>query len=104
MIILIFKKGGYNFIMCFYYRDKYNVKGEVIFNYVFVVMFWLIFLLIIFLYIKIGKNLLRIFKRRLKFFNFGKYVIIVRNFFIVLIISIVCFVFYYVFRFVYIFL
>uniref|UniRef100_UPI003084700B Probable G-protein coupled receptor 34,Probable G-protein coupled receptor 34,YL-365 n=1 Tax=Homo sapiens TaxID=9606 RepID=UPI003084700B len=63
MIILTLKKGGHNSTMCFHYRDKHNAKGEAIFNFILVVMFWLIFLLIILSYIKIGKNLLRISKR-----------------------------------------
>lgn len=62
MIILTLKKGGHNSTMCFHYRDKHNAKGEAIFNFILVVMFWLIFLLIILSYIKIGKNLLRISK------------------------------------------
>ncbi|XP_066212355.1 probable G-protein coupled receptor 34 [Saccopteryx leptura] len=102
MIILTLKKGGHNSTMCFHYRDKLNAKGEAIFNLVLVVMFWLIFLLIILSYIKIGKNLLRISKRRSKFPNSGKYATTARNSFIVLIIFTICFVPYHAFRFVYI--
>lgn len=102
MIILTLKKGGHNSTMCFHYRDKVNEKGEAIFNLVLVVMFWLIFLLIILSYIKIGKNLLKISKRRSKFPNSGKYATTARNSFIVLIIFTVCFVPYHAFRFVYI--
>ncbi|XP_023379479.1 putative G-protein coupled receptor 34 [Pteropus medius] len=102
MIILTLKKGGHNSTMCFHYRDKHNAKGEAIFNLILVVMFWLIFLLIILSYIKIGKNLLRISKRRSKFPNSGKYATTARNSFIVLIIFTTCFVPYHAFRFVYI--
>ncbi|XP_012498274.1 PREDICTED: probable G-protein coupled receptor 34 isoform X1 [Propithecus coquereli] len=102
MIILTLKKGGHNSTMCFHYRDKHDEKGEAIFNFVLVVMFWLIFLLIILSYIKIGKNLLRISKRRSKFPNSGKYATTARNSFIVLIIFTVCFVPYHAFRFIYI--
>ncbi|XP_013007329.1 probable G-protein coupled receptor 34 isoform X1 [Cavia porcellus] len=102
MIILTLKKGGHNSTMCFHYRDKHNAKGEAFFNLVLVVMFWLIFLLIILSYIKIGKNLLRISKRRSKFPNSGKYAITARNSFIVLIIFTICFVPYHGFRFIYI--
>lgn len=102
MIILTLKKGGHNSTMCFHYRDKLNAKGEAIFNLVLVVMFWLVFLLIILSYIKIGKNLLRISKRRSKFPNSGKYATTARNSFIVLIIFTICFVPYHAFRFVYI--
>ncbi|XP_025713424.1 probable G-protein coupled receptor 34 [Callorhinus ursinus] len=102
MITLTLKKEDHNSTMCFHYREKHNAKGEAIFNYVLVVMFWLIFLLIILSYIKIGKNLLRISKRRSKFPNSGKYAKTARNSFIVLIIFTVCFVPYHAFRFVYI--
>ncbi|XP_050632148.1 probable G-protein coupled receptor 34 [Macaca thibetana thibetana] len=102
MIILTLKKGGHNSTMCFHYRDKHNAKGEAIFNFILVVMFWLIFLLIILSYIKIGKNLLRISKRRSKFPNSGKYATTARNSFIVLIIFTICFVPYHAFRFIYI--
>ncbi|XP_016012049.1 probable G-protein coupled receptor 34 [Rousettus aegyptiacus] len=102
MIILTLKKGGHNSTKCFHYRDKQNAKGEAIFNLILVVMFWLVFLLIILSYIKIGKNLLRISKRRSKFPNSGKYATTARNSFIVLIIFTTCFVPYHAFRFVYI--
>ncbi|KAF7477607.1 probable G-protein coupled receptor 34 [Marmota monax] len=102
MIALTLKKGGHNSTMCFHYRDRHNAKGEAIFNFVLVIMFWLIFLLIILSYIKIGKNLLRISKRRSKFPNSGKYATTARNSFIVLIIFTLCFVPYHAFRFIYI--
>ncbi|XP_037676667.1 probable G-protein coupled receptor 34 [Choloepus didactylus] len=102
MIILTLKKEGHNSTMCFHYRDKHDAKGEAIFNFILVVMFWLIFLLTILSYIKIGKNLLRISKRRSKFPNSGKYATIARNSFIVLIIFTICFVPYHAFRFIYI--
>ncbi|XP_045851737.1 probable G-protein coupled receptor 34, partial [Meles meles] len=101
-MITLTLKGNHNSTVCFHYRERHNAKGEAIFNYVLVVMFWLIFLLIILSYIKIGKNLLRISKRRSKFPNSGKYAKTARNSFIVLIIFTVCFVPYHAFRFVYI--
>ncbi|XP_010608899.1 probable G-protein coupled receptor 34 [Fukomys damarensis] len=102
LIILTLKRGGHNSTMCFHYRDKHNAIGEAIFNFVLVVMFWLIFLLIILSYIKIGKNLLKISKRRSKFPNSSKYTTTARNSFIVLIIFTLCFVPYHAFRFIYI--
>ncbi|XP_006864346.1 PREDICTED: probable G-protein coupled receptor 34 [Chrysochloris asiatica] len=104
MIISTLKTEGYNSTstMCFHYRDRQNAKGEAIFNYLIVAMFWLIFLLIILSYIKIGKNLMRISKKRSKFPNSGKYATTARNSFIVLIIFTVCFVPYHIFRFIYI--
>lgn len=103
MIILTYKNED-NSTMCFHYRakDKNKQKGEAIFNFVIVGMFWLIFLLIILSYIKIGKNLLRISKKRSKFPNSGKYATTARNSFIVLIIFTICFVPYHSFRFFYI--
>lgn len=102
MIILTLQSGGHHSTMCFHYRDKRKEKGEAIFNLVLVVMFWLIFLLIILSYLKIGKNLLKISKRRSKFPNSGKYATTARNSFIVLIIFTVCFVPFHAFRFVYV--
>ncbi|XP_007521177.2 probable G-protein coupled receptor 34 [Erinaceus europaeus] len=102
MITLTIKKGDLNSTLCFHYRDKLQEMGEAIFNFILVVMFWLIFLLIILSYIKIGKNLLRISKRRSKFPNSAKYATTARNSFIVLIIFTICFVPYHVFRFAYI--
>lgn len=102
MIILTLKSGGHNSTMCFHYRDKRKEKGEAIFNLLLVAMFWLIFVLIILSYLKIGKNLLKISKRRSKFPNSGKYATTARNSFIVLIIFTVCFVPFHAFRFVYV--
>lgn len=102
MIISTLHKGDDNSTMCFHYRSKKDAKGEANFNYVLVGMFWLIFLLIILSYIKIGMNLLRIYKRKSKFPNSGKYATTARNSFIVLIIFTICFVPYHIFRFVYI--
>ncbi|KAM6151707.1 putative G-protein coupled receptor 34 [Rhynchocyon petersi] len=102
MIILTVKREGSNSTMCFHYRDKHNAIGEAIFNFILVVMFWVIFLLIILSYIKISKNLLRISKRRSKFPNSSKYATTARNSFIVLIIFTLCFVPYHTFRFIYI--
>ncbi|XP_074156914.1 putative G-protein coupled receptor 34 [Sminthopsis crassicaudata] len=102
MIISTLKKGGHNSTMCFHYRDKHNAKGEAIFNYIIVIVFWLIFLLLILSYIKIANYLLKISKRRANFPNSGKYHTTARNSFIVLIIFTICFVPYHAFRFIYI--
>ncbi|XP_074070262.1 putative G-protein coupled receptor 34 [Macrotis lagotis] len=102
MIISALKKGGHNSTKCFHYRDKHNAKGEAIFNYIIVIVFWLIFLLLILSYIKIASFLLRISKRRVNFPNSGKYHTTARNSFIVLIIFTICFVPYHAFRFIYI--
>ncbi|XP_068921832.1 probable G-protein coupled receptor 34 [Petaurus breviceps papuanus] len=102
MIISTLKKGGHNSTMCFHYRDKHNAKGEAIFNYIIVIVFWLIFLLLILSYVKIASYLLRISKRRVNFPNSGKYHTTARNSFIVLIIFTMCFVPYHAFRFIYI--
>ncbi|XP_037368402.1 probable G-protein coupled receptor 34 [Talpa occidentalis] len=102
IIVSALKKGDYNSTMCFHYRAKTGNRGEAIFNLFIVAMFWVIFLLIILSYIKIGKNLLRISKRRSRFPNSSKYTTTARNSFIVLIIFTICFVPYHAFRFVYV--
>ncbi|XP_007665429.1 probable G-protein coupled receptor 34 [Ornithorhynchus anatinus] len=88
--------------MCFHYRNKKKVKGEAIFNFILVILFWFTFLLLILSYAKIAKNLLRISKRRSNFPNSRKYAKTARNSFIVLIIFTICFVPYHGFRFIYI--
>ncbi|XP_007493382.1 probable G-protein coupled receptor 34 [Monodelphis domestica] len=102
MIISTIKKGGHDSTMCFHYRDKHNAKGEAIFNYIIVIIFWLVFLLLILSYIKIANYLLKISKKRVNFPNSGKFHTTARNSFIVLIIFTICFVPYHGFRFIYI--
>lgn len=104
MTALTLKEGDRsNSTMCFHYREKHNAIAQAILNLVIVIIFWVVFLLIILSYIKIGKNLLKISKRRSRFPNSSKYATTARNSFIVLIIFTICFVPYHAFRFVYIF-
>ncbi|NWX38090.1 GPR34 protein, partial [Notiomystis cincta] len=91
-----------NSTQCFHYRSKQNAKTEAVLNYIIVLIFWVVFFLLILSYVKIGKNLLKISRRRANFPNAGKYSKTARNSFIVLIIFTVCFVPYHIFRFVYI--
>ncbi|XP_038615968.1 probable G-protein coupled receptor 34 isoform X2 [Tachyglossus aculeatus] len=88
--------------MCFHYRNRERAKGEAIFNFILVILFWFTFLLLILSYAKIAKNLLRISKKRSNFPNSRKYAKTARNSFIVLIIFTICFVPYHGFRFIYI--
>ncbi|XP_048793819.1 probable G-protein coupled receptor 34 [Lagopus muta] len=91
-----------NSTLCFHYRHKKNAITEAILNYIIVIIFWTVFLLLILSYVKIAKNLLKISRKRANFPNAVKYTQTARNSFIVLIIFTICFVPYHMFRFVYI--
>ncbi|NXP17727.1 GPR34 protein, partial [Scytalopus superciliaris] len=94
----LFEKEGSNSTQCFHYRSKENAKTEVTLNYIIVLIFWIVFILLILSYVKIAKNLLKISRRRSNFPNAGKYTKTARNSFIVLIIFTICFVPYHMFR------
>uniref|UniRef100_A0A8D2LE61 Probable G-protein coupled receptor 34 n=2 Tax=Varanus komodoensis TaxID=61221 RepID=A0A8D2LE61_VARKO len=102
MVVQATMKEDKNSTMCFHYREKQDAKIEAGLNYILVIIFWIIFILLLLSYIKIAKNVLKISKRRTSIPNTGKYVIIARNSFIVLIIFTLCFVPYHFFRFIYI--
>uniref|UniRef100_G1KUI7 Probable G-protein coupled receptor 34 n=2 Tax=Anolis carolinensis TaxID=28377 RepID=G1KUI7_ANOCA len=87
---------------CFNYRGKQNAKMEAGLNYILVIIFWIVFFLLILSYIKIATHLLKMSKKRKRFPGTGKYIVIARNSFIVLIIFTLCFVPYHLFRFIYI--
>ncbi|NXC38116.1 GPR34 protein, partial [Penelope pileata] len=98
----LFKSEVSNSTMCFHYRHKKNAMTEAVLNYIIVIIFWTVFLLLILSYVKIAKNLLKISRKRANFPNAAKYTQTARNSFIVLIIFTLCFVPYHIFRFVYI--
>uniref|UniRef100_A0A803Y9V6 G protein-coupled receptor 34 n=1 Tax=Meleagris gallopavo TaxID=9103 RepID=A0A803Y9V6_MELGA len=98
----LFRSEVSNSTSCFHYRHKKNAMTEAILNYITVIIFWTVFLLLILSYVKIAKNLLKISRKRANFPNAVKYNQTARNSFIVLIIFTVCFVPYHMFRFVYI--
>uniref|UniRef100_A0A8C3L4H2 Probable G-protein coupled receptor 34 n=1 Tax=Chrysolophus pictus TaxID=9089 RepID=A0A8C3L4H2_CHRPC len=98
----LFRSEISNSTLCFHYRHKKNAMTEAILNYIIVIIFWTVFLLLILSYVKIAKNLLKISRKRANFPNAVKYTQTARNSFIVLIIFTVCFVPYHMFRFVYI--
>ncbi|XP_078246628.1 putative G-protein coupled receptor 34 [Pogona vitticeps] len=102
MVVQSNRKEDKNSAMCFHYREKQNAKTEAGLNYILVIIFWIVFILLILSYIKTGNNLLKMSKRRKSFPNNGKYIAIARNSFIVLIIFTLCFVPYHIFRFIYI--
>ncbi|XP_053161458.1 probable G-protein coupled receptor 34 isoform X2 [Hemicordylus capensis] len=102
MVIHSTRKEEQNSTMCFHYREKQNAKMEAVFNYILVIIFWIVFILLILSYVKIARNLLKISKKRTSFPNTGKYITIARNSFVVLVIFTLCFVPYHIFRFIYI--
>ncbi|XP_062982621.1 probable G-protein coupled receptor 34 [Elgaria multicarinata webbii] len=102
MVVLSTMKEDKNSSKCFHYREKQDAKMEAAFNYIVVIIFWIVFILLILSYVKIAKNLLKISKRRTSNLNTGKYIVIARNSFIVLIIFTLCFVPYHIFRLIYI--
>ncbi|XP_021263155.1 probable G-protein coupled receptor 34 isoform X2 [Numida meleagris] len=98
----LFRSEDSNSTLCFHYRNKKNAMTEAVLNYIIVIIFWTVFLLLILSYVKIAKNLLKISRKRANFPNAAKYTKTARNSFIVLIIFTICFVPYHIFRFVYI--
>lgn len=102
MVFQSARKEDKNSTMCFHYREKQNAKIEAGLNYILVIIFWIIFILLFLSYVKIGKNLLKISKEKSTLPNTRKYTAIARNSFIVLIIFTLCFVPYHIFRFIYI--
>ncbi|XP_029458996.1 probable G-protein coupled receptor 34 [Rhinatrema bivittatum] len=95
-------KEEYHPHLCFHYRDKQKAKWKAGFNYLLVIVFWIVFILLILSYVKIAKNLLKISKKRSHFPNSGKYKTTAQKSFIVLFIFTICFVPYHILRFIYI--
>ncbi|XP_061485306.1 probable G-protein coupled receptor 34 [Rhineura floridana] len=102
MVVQSTRKEDKHSAMCFHYREKQNAKMEAGFNYILVIIFWIVFILLILSYIKIASNLLKISKKRISFPHTRRYTAIARNSFIVLIIFTLCFAPYHIFRFIYI--
>ncbi|XP_053313427.1 probable G-protein coupled receptor 34 [Spea bombifrons] len=88
--------------LCFYYTDKKDVVWQAAFNYLVVLIFWLVFLSLILSYVKIAKNLFRISRERSHLPSAGKYIGTAQKSFFVLFIFTVCFVPYHTFRIFYI--
>ncbi|XP_043928270.1 probable G-protein coupled receptor 34 [Protopterus annectens] len=91
-----------NTLKCFHYRDKKKVKWKAYFNLAIVLLFWVVFIFLVFSYIRIANNLYKISKRKSSFPNSVKYNTTARKSFIVLFIFSICFVPYHTFRFIYI--
>ncbi|KAG8589759.1 hypothetical protein GDO81_006512 [Engystomops pustulosus] len=87
---------------CFQYTTRKDKIWQAAFNYFVVLIFWIVFVLLILSYVKIGKNLQRISRERAYFPNAGKYNTTAYKSFIVLFIFTVCFVPYHTFRIAYI--
>ncbi|XP_042312261.1 probable G-protein coupled receptor 34 [Sceloporus undulatus] len=102
MVVQSTRKDEKNPTKCFHYRGKQNAKMEAGLNYILVIIFWIVFILLILSYNKIATNLLKMSKKRTRFPSTGKYIAIARNSFIILIIFTLCFVPYHLFRFIYI--
>ncbi|KAM3934974.1 putative G-protein coupled receptor 34 [Leptodactylus fuscus] len=91
-----------NSSLCFQYSDRRDKIGQAAFNYLVVLIFWIVFVLMILSYVKIGKNLQRICRERAYLPNAGKYNSTAYKSFIVLFIFTVSFVPYHTFRIAYI--
>ncbi|XP_033003038.1 probable G-protein coupled receptor 34 [Lacerta agilis] len=102
MVVQSTRKEDKHSSKCFHYREKQNAKMEAGVNYILVIIFWIVFILLILSYVKIANNLLKISKKRTSFPNTRTYVAIARKSFIVLIIFTLCFVPYHIFRLIYI--
>lgn len=88
--------------LCFHYTDRKDQVWQAVFNYFVVFIFWIVFVLLILSYVKIGKKLQRISRERSYLPNAGKYNSTAYKSFFVLVIFTVCFVPYHTFRIVYI--
>ncbi|XP_073523349.1 probable G-protein coupled receptor 34 [Phyllobates terribilis] len=87
---------------CFQYTDRKNKIWQAVFNYFVVLVFWIVFVMLILSYVKIGKNLQRISRERAYFPSAGRYNATAYKSFFVLFIFTACFVPYHTFRIVYI--
>ncbi|XP_069800771.1 probable G-protein coupled receptor 34 [Dendropsophus ebraccatus] len=88
--------------LCFHYTDRKDKIWQAAFNYFVVLIFWIVFVLLILSYVKIGKNLQRISRERAYIPNAGRYNRTAYKSFFVLFIFTVCFVPYHTFRIAYI--
>ncbi|KAM4048280.1 putative G-protein coupled receptor 34 [Anomaloglossus baeobatrachus] len=88
--------------LCFHYTDRKHKIWQAIFNYLVVFVFWIVFVMLILSYVKIGKNLQRMSRERAYFPSAGRYNSTAYKSFFVLFIFTVCFVPYHTFRIAYI--
>lgn len=88
--------------VCFHYTKRVNAIWQAVFNYFIVLVFWIVFIMLILSYVKIGKNLRRISRDRAYLPNAGRYNITAYKSFFVLFIFTLCFVPYHTFRIAYI--
>ncbi|XP_075052491.1 putative G-protein coupled receptor 34 [Mixophyes fleayi] len=88
--------------VCFHYTDRKDAVWQAAFNYFVVLVFWIVFILLILSYVKIGKNLRKISRERAYLPNAGKYNSTAYKSFFVLFIVTLCFVPYHTFRIAYI--
>ncbi|XP_030055574.1 putative G-protein coupled receptor 34 [Microcaecilia unicolor] len=101
-VIVMIRTEEHHPYLCFHYQGKQKAKWKASFNYLLVIVFWIVFILLILSYVKIAKNLLSISKKRSHFPNSEKYNITAQKSFIVLFIFTICFVPYHTLRFIYI--
>ncbi|XP_073472391.1 probable G-protein coupled receptor 34 [Aquarana catesbeiana] len=88
--------------VCFHYTNKKDAVWQAAFNYFIVLIFWIVFIMLILSYVKIGKNLRKISRERAYLPNAGRYKNTAYKSFFVLFIFTLCFVPYHTFRIVYI--
>ncbi|KAE8623016.1 hypothetical protein XENTR_v10005460 [Xenopus tropicalis] len=88
--------------LCFQYSDRKDEIWQAVFNYLLVLVFWIVFLSLILSYVKIAKNLFRISRERAHLPNAGRYSCTAQKSFFVLFIFTLCFVPYHTFRIAYI--
>ncbi|XP_077150926.1 putative G-protein coupled receptor 34 [Ranitomeya variabilis] len=87
---------------CFQYTDRKRQIWQAAFNYFVVLVFWIVFVMLILSYVKIGKNLQKISRERAYFPSAGRYNATAYKSFFVLFIFTTCFVPYHTFRIAYI--
>ncbi|KAM5179574.1 putative G-protein coupled receptor 34 [Mantella aurantiaca] len=88
--------------VCFQYTNRKDAIWQAAFNYFIVLVFWIVFIMLILSYVKIGKNLRKISRERAYLPNSGRYNITAYKSFFVLFIVTLCFVPYHTFRIAYI--
>lgn len=89
---------------CFHFKMRSNnAKSKAIFNAFLVVYFWVVFTVLVFCYIKIASQLLRVSRERPDLPNSRRYQRSAKKSFFVLFLFIVCFAPYHTFRLLYIF-
>ncbi|XP_068125933.1 probable G-protein coupled receptor 34 isoform X2 [Hyperolius riggenbachi] len=91
-----------NEYICFHYTHRKDAIWQAAFNYFIVLIFWIVFILLILSYVKIGKNLRKISRERAYLPNAGKYNVTAYKSFFVLFVFTLCFVPYHTFRIAYI--